>query len=264
MIEPHINEAELRKKIVELFDYRLFPQLLEASHVDEALQSIFIEHLIQLQTNIYFLDAHLEANWQTNPQILNLHWDNIKNSLDPFHIPTDQYTAYLNHIKKYEKHELELRQGKSPLRFDMEYFYFYKSCDVKLLRRLIYERFQLTPVCGMLSDWRFYDLVTEVNDDIEDLFEDLDFINGNRFLISLLYYDKMKSKKIYSDFLDDILAKAKNKYLSCTGLYKEVIYSVTLQRISETKELLDQRIEEIQNEQLQASRLFKYQNILQK
>jgi len=176
MIEPHINEAELRKKIVELFDYRLFPQLLEASHVDEALQSVFIEHLIQLQTNIYFLDAHLEANWQTNPQILNLHWDNIKNSLDSFHIPTDQYTAYLNHIKKYEKHELELRQGKSPLRFDMEYFYFYKSCDVKLLRRLIYERFQLTPVCGMLSDWRFYDLVTEVNDDIEDLFEDLDFI----------------------------------------------------------------------------------------
>jgi len=82
--------------------------------------------------------------------------------------------------------------------------------------------------------------------------------------LTLLYYDKMKSKKIYSDFLDDILAKAKNKYLSSTGRYKEVIYNVTLQRISETKELLDQRIEEIQNEQLQASRLFKYQNILQK
>jgi hypothetical protein len=264
MIEPHINEAELRKKIVELFDYRLFPQLLEAGQVDDAVKSSFFEHLIELQTKIYYLDAHLEANWHTDPNILHLHWDNIKSALDPFHIPPDQYSAYLNHIKKYEKHELELRQGKSPLRFDMEYFYFYKSCDVKLLRRLIYEKFQLTPACGRLSDWRFYDLVTEVNDDIEDLFEDLDFINGNRFLISLLYYDKMKSKNIFSDFLDDILTKAKNKYLSSTGRYKHIIYEVTLQRISETKELLDQRIDEIQTEQLQASRLFKYQNILQK
>jgi len=264
MIEPHINEVELRKKIIELFEYRLFPQLLEAGHANDTIQYTFLENLIQLQTKIYYLDAHLEANWQTDLQMLTLHWDNIQNSLGSFNVPADQHRTYLNHIKKYEKHELELRQGKSPLRFDMEYFYFYKSCDVKLLRRLIYEKFLLTPECGRLSDWRFYDLVTEVNDDIEDLFEDLDFINGNRFLISLLYYDKSKSKQIFSDFLDKIEVKAKNKYLSATGRYKNIIYDVTLKRILETKELLDHRIDEIQEEQLQASRLFKYQNILQK
>ena len=264
MIEPHINEAELRKKIVELFDYRLFPQLLEAGHVDDAEQSSFLENLIQLQTQIYYLDAHLEANWETDLQKLNFHWDRIKSSLALFNVSVDQYHSYLNHIKKYEKHELELRFGKSPLRFEMEYFYFYKSCDVKLLRRLMYEKFQLTPACGRLSDWRYYDLVTEVNDDIEDLFEDLDFINGNRFLISLLYYSKIKSKQIFSDFLDEIGAKAKDKHNSSTGLYRNVIYDVTLKRISETKVLLDQRIDEINEEQWSASRLFKHQIILQK
>jgi hypothetical protein len=264
MIEPHINEAELRKKIIELFEYRLFPQLMESSEAGYGIKNIFLENLIQLQTNIYHLDAHLEAHWETNPHLLSLHWDSIKSALAIFEVPAEQYHAYLNHIKKYEKHELELRLGKSPLRFEMEYFYFYKSCDVKLLRRLMYEKFQLAPACGRLSDWRYYDLVTEVNDDVEDLFEDLDFINGNRFLISLLYYDKEKSKQIFSDFLDGIGVKAKDKHKNSTGLYSDVIYEVTMKRISETKVLLDQRIDDINEEQWKASRLFKHQIILQK
>ena len=73
MIEPHINEKELQKKIIALFDYRLFPQLMESSPVNQNIKNIFLKDLIRLQTNIYHLDAHLEANWEVNEKILNLH-----------------------------------------------------------------------------------------------------------------------------------------------------------------------------------------------
>ena len=61
-------------------------------------------------------------------------------------------------------------KGLLPTRLEMEYFYFYKSCDVKLLRRLIYEtRLKGSKSFGSLSDWRYFDLVTEVNDDVADI-----------------------------------------------------------------------------------------------
>lgn len=264
MIEQHMNEDELLCKINELFQYRLFPQLFSESNAGEDANMKFLNRLIDLQKNIYYLDAHLEANWQTDETVLAWHWDNIIRSLCELEISVENTSAYLNHIRKYEKHELELRLGKSPLRFDMEYFYFYKSCDVKLLRRLIYEKFQLSPGCGQLSDWRYYDLVTEVNDDIEDIFEDLDFINGNSFLISLLYKGKSVTQRIFSDFLNEIAFKAKNKYSASSGRYKELIFESTNQRIAETQQLLFDRLDVIRDEQLKESMLFNHQTIPQK
>ena len=186
MIELHIDEKVLEQKIEALMEYRLFPLLFDESTLPKEEKRKFYDGLIDLQYAIYLLDAHLEANWEVNDQVLQSHWSNIKDKLNQLGIKQENAGAYLSHIKKYEKHELELRQGRSPLRFDLEYFYFYKSCDVKLLRRLIYEKMHLEKTCGALADWRYYDLITEVNDDVEDLMEDLQFINGNRFLISLL------------------------------------------------------------------------------
>lgn len=257
MFETHIDEKSLHEKIISLFDYRLFPQLLQYGGKSDDENKEFYQNLIDLQTAIYHLDAHLEAHWDTDNTKLAWHWDNIKSKLNVFNIDNELSIAYLNHIKKYEKHELELRAGKTPLRLDMEYFYFYKSCDVKLLRRLIYESLRLSPQCGKLSDWRYYDLVTEVNDDVEDLFEDLDFINGNRFLISLLVNGKKETLDKFSKFLDDVEIKAQEKFHSNRGRFKSEIFEQTCIRVKETKILLESQVEKIGQASLSHSKLLK-------
>jgi hypothetical protein len=258
MFEPHIDENALQEKIVTLFNYRLFPELLKVGSENSIANEIFIKKLIALQTAIYHLDAHLEANWVTDETKLNGHWNNIIDKLQVFNIYKQDTVSYLNHIRKYEKHELELRAYKTPLRLDMEYFYFYKSCDVKLLRRLIYESYRLTPNCGKLSDWRYYDLVTEVNDDVEDLFEDLDFINGNRFLISLLYHGKKDTFDVFTKFLDIILDEAQEKYHTSKGGFRTEILDHTLIRVNETKILLEMQLDKITFEELKRSKLEMY------
>ncbi len=258
MIEQHINEADLRNKILSLFEYRLFPQLINETNEPDELARKFTEDLVKLQASIYYLDAHLEAHWQTDEAILSWHWENIIKHLNVFGIDNKSSATYLNHIKKYEKHELELRTGKTPLRLDMEYFYFYKSCDVKLLRRLIYEKYKLSPIYGQLADWRYYDLVTEVNDDVEDLYEDLDFINGNRFLISILLLGKQKTKVIFDQFLELVEIKSLEKYQNSNGKMKEEIFTQTKQQITETKNLINNRLESVSHDVLEHSRISKY------
>lgn len=263
MTEPHINETELLTKIYDLFEYRLFPDLLTRAGIDDAESRTYLGSLARLQSAIYHLDAHLEANWNTSPGTLAWHWQRITECLSSMGVDPARAGEYLNHIRKYEKHELELRQGKSPLRFDTEYFYFYKSCDVKLLRRLIYEQYQLAPSSGTLADWRYYDLVTEVNDDVEDLFEDLTFINGNLFLISLIIRGKRETGDTFVKFLAEVEKKSAERAKSAGHYYNEVIMPLTVRRLSETRDLIESRIKEISQKQLSESRLFKHQTITQ-
>lgn len=255
MIEQHINEEELRKKITGLFEYRFFPTLMASADDTPDNISIFNENLIELQEAIYYLDAHLEGNWQTDQRILQWHWKNIESKLLNFNLAEIETGPYLNHIRKYEKHELELRDGKTPLRLDMEYFYFYKSCDVKLLRRLIYEKYKLSPQWGNLADWRYYDLVTEVNDDVEDLSEDLSFINGNRFLISIILKGKTETKRVFDDFLKQILAKSLDKYHLHQHEWLRELHHMTEVQVKTTKSLIDQQIDSISMATLKDSRL---------
>ncbi len=263
MTEKHINEKKLLHKIEKLMQYRLFPEILAESCLDSKIKSEFYQKLIHLQKAIYYLDAHLEANWAIDNRILFLHWDNIYTCLLDFNISNHNRGEYVNHIRKYEKHELELREGKSPLRFGMEYFYFYKSCDVKLLRRLIFEKLGLPGSVCKLSDWRYYDLITEVNDDIEDLAEDLDFINGNRFLISLIQNGRESTKTEFLKFIDEIGFKAKQKYTSSEGKFNKQIFNETILRIEETKKLLNQVLKQVDDKSLVQSKLFKHQLSLQ-
>ena len=258
MVEQHIDEMDLRKKIETLMEYRMFPILFDHSDLSVDEKSIFYQRLIDLQYAIYLLDAHLEANWEVDYLILQNHWSNIINKLKSFGINEENASSYLTHIKKYERHELELRSGKSPLRFDMEYFYFYKSCDVKLLRRLIYEKMNLTKTCGALADWRYYDLITEVNDDVEDLMEDLQFINGNRFLISLLKLGKEKTLKEFTNFLNQIFLKSELKLDQTHYKLKNVVFERTNQQVIETLKLMIQTIENLDEKLLGESKLLSH------
>ncbi len=260
MVESHINPEELNKKIIALFEYRLFPELMALDdQMNERAKSDFWEKLIALQTAIYHLDAHLEANWEVKTEVLAFHWQNISRELENLNILKGNHHLYLNHIHKYEKHELDLRQNLLPLRFDMEYFYFYKSCDVKLLRRLIYEKMKIKDVAGSLADWRYYDLITEVNDDVEDIYEDLQFINGNRMLIAIHIEGREKARHDFLTFVLKIKEKAHSRYkASNKSRMNKVIYDITNQRIEETIALMEKNIREIKDIDLEESRILQF------
>jgi len=195
-------DKELRSKIIALFEYRELPKLIEIG--SGTLDKDYYELLIQLQADIYYLDHELETNWHVSTSAIEDRWAAIYQSLTALGVPRDKHDEYCRHIYKYQRHELELRQRRFPMRLSMEYFYFYKSCDVKLLRKLIYDKYPVLQREVKLSDWRVFDLITEVNDDVEDLYEDLDTINGNRFLLSLLQQGPTATAAIYQDYLQEL------------------------------------------------------------
>jgi hypothetical protein len=90
----------------------------------------------------------------------------------------------------------------------------------------------------------YYDRITEVNDDIADLVEDLKTFNGNRFLISILRKGIRKTVKQYQTFLLEVTAEA-NAYFK-SHLHKgqnKQLHDWTLIRSTETKELLTRMME---------------------
>ncbi|MFZ1704129.1 MAG: hypothetical protein WAT79_07260 [Saprospiraceae bacterium] len=207
---PKVKSQQLMlDKILTLFEYRMFPYLMDHIPFETVKKAEFNDNLIELQKSIYYLDATLESAWEVDHEQRHRLWNDIvkdvKTCLPMGVLPQ----TVLRHIEKYEKHELNIRENKWPNRLKMSYFYFYKSCDVKLLRYLIYEFGELTKVFGSLSKWRDFDFVTEVNDDITDLNEDLYCYNGNRFLIQLLMNGKSHTFREFDDFLQGLLEKTK-------------------------------------------------------
>lgn len=254
MFEPHIVETDLKSKMEELFRYRFFYEIL-----DENEDAALFEQLYALQTAIYHLDAHLEAHWKTDQKNLDFHWDNIKTNLIKFGVQDSELPSYLNHIAKYQQHEMDIRKGLLPTRLEMEYFYFYKSCDVKLLRRLIYEtRLKGSKSFGSLSDWRYFDLVTEVNDDVADIFEDLSFINGNRFILTMGLMGKDEAKRVFIEFLQDIQQTIKKKLSLTKNPFLHQLHKLTLQHIHETILLIQKNTEAMDQQTLAGAKLFQY------
>jgi len=197
-------------KIVELFKYRKLDKLLKIGHYN--MDSPLAKKLIDLQDAIYQLDLYLESNWKTSKTKLKTYWKGIHNRLLDLGVPKKEYEDYLKYIHKYQAHELAMRNGKLPTSMSLSYYYFYKSCDVKLLRRIIYDYIPELSKFWTLADWRQFDFITEINDDIEDLYEDVDVINGNYFLISLKENGVDKTKKLFADYLARMSEEANKRF----------------------------------------------------
>jgi hypothetical protein len=231
-------EPTLRNKITELFEYRDFPLLYKFSKIAPSSIEIFNENLIQLQASIYHLDFYLETNWQIKKNEKATYWRNIKNQLAKFDIAQKDVDQYLSHIYKYEERELNLRKNKLPISLSTENYYYYKSCDVKLIRRLIYENLSNIKNLFTLSDWRYFDLVTEINDDASDLEEDLSTINGNLILIS--YYELGRDATIdyFNTFLDYCDRESEKRFGNEKNSFKKQIHKRTRDQIKATKKII--------------------------
>jgi hypothetical protein len=234
-------KTDLLHKIHDLFDYRGFPILFKNATSEQILKDGLYQKLIQLQADIYHLDSYLENNWDVNDMGLEVYWSEIFNSLSSIGVTSEKHHDYVKQILKYQKHEIELRSYKLPTRMSMEYFYFYKSCDVKLIRRLIAEFLPGLQEPILASEWRYFDLITEINDDVTDIEEDISTINGNRVLISLNTLGSKQTLKDFSAYMTEVVKKSKEKYASGSTKEKN-IHERTVEQATITKQLLDQKM----------------------
>lgn len=240
-------DLQLLGKIKDLFDYRGFPELYKISGADKNTIATLNKQLTDLQAKIYYLDSYLEQNWDLSEKELNRYWKDIHSSLIDLGVKKSDLMDYTNHILKYQKREVELRKNLLPTRLSFDHFYFYKSCDVKLIRRLMCEKLPVINFLFKAADWRYFDLVTEVNDDVSDLEEDLTTINGNRVLISIQEFGKLRTIQMFSDFLNEIELNTKKRFASSKHAYKLEIHNRTLQHIEATKKLLIKKVKQFDN-----------------
>jgi hypothetical protein len=105
-----------------------------------------------------------------------------------------------------------------------------------------------------LGDWGYYDIITEVNDDIEDLAEDCKIYNGNRFLISILQNGKQKTLKAYLGFIKDINKKATLRFAKDR---KNPVKNWLKVQSKETKKLLFSQLNKNSMRSLKQSKLAK-------
>lgn len=229
----------LNAKIKTLFTYRDFDHLYELGELSIARKERLEANLIRLQQDIYFLDEYLESNWKLEQNELKLYWNHIHQSLSNLGVSSSDYDLYSAHIYKYQRHETQLRTNKDLLRLSMEYFYFYKSCDVKLLRRIIYNYAPKISRYYSLADWRCFDLITEVNDDVEDLIEDMDTINGNRLQLAINKNGISEARNEFVVFMDQIENQSEARASIKKSKYYDSIHAKVIQQVEETKKLLE-------------------------
>ncbi|HSF90270.1 MAG TPA: hypothetical protein VLA46_12685 [Saprospiraceae bacterium] len=235
--KKYTGEPEIRHKIEELFTYRKLIGLLQQGGLDK--DKVFYEHLVDIQYQIYLLDAYLEGAWDLDKAALASCWEKIKDSLSKLNYSSTQIDQLLREIREYERIERNCRKGKWPTKVSFRKFYTTKSCDVRLIRHLIYDAQPELKRVWKEKDWTYYDLITEMNDDIADVVEDLNTYNGNRFLISVLRKGSVKTEKQYRAYMEKTTSKAK-EYFKKHGDAgdNQQLYTWTMERSVETLDLL--------------------------
>lgn len=197
--------TDLEKKIHELFEYRQLPLLLSALDMTSGEGRRFEAMMVELQVAIFNYDQVLEESWMLDDERLKTLWLNIEDSLAKFGANRDRISKYLHQIEVYASNEKGIRQGRRLSEIPFWVFYYYKSCDVRLMRRLIYRHTQYRPDnVPRYSDWMLFDLVTEINDDITDLKEDIGTYNGNRLLHEVIEKGWSEAMVVYSGSLEDL------------------------------------------------------------
>lgn len=207
------DESEIREKINILFSYRKLTTLLHLTGLEH--DKSFTAGLIDLQLNIYLLDAYLESVWQLDDTILEERWQSIYQSMERLGFQKTKSKKWLKEIRLYERIEKNSRRNKWPTRVPFRTFYTIKSCDVRLIRQLIYAQAPTLKKEWKQSSWAYYDMITEINDDITDVREDLPTYNGNRFLISILRKGLAPTMTTYERKIDRLMTESEKYFGRC-------------------------------------------------
>lgn len=246
----------LQDKILSLFELRKLPYLAKLNNVgDDKLW----QQLIDLQASIYYFDHYLENNWILNQKEISEHWNLIYSELKKLGYSDEEAVKKCAHIHRYAIHESQLRESKTPLRLNFEYFYYYKSCDVRLMREILFQKSNAPAFLRNISDWRYFDLITEIYDDVEDVFEDVSSINANAFLISMIKKGKAYTQASFFELIELILEKAQNRTMKFNNEINKNILEWTIEMAADTKDLIKKQIDQTDlNEMKSNSKLENY------
>lgn len=228
-----------KDKILELFEYRKLPQLI--SRLDGVNSKKLYKKLINVQRAIYDLDAYLESRWTMQDKILKDLWTNITTAVMDCGYSQEKAENLCKSIRRYQLHEMQLRDNKLPLRLQAEYYYFYKSCDVRLMRQIIYDQSPEMKKEHNVTDWRYFDLVTEVNDDVSDVKEDMETINGNMFMIMIAEKGKKETQAFFNDFLDSIILNSSDRFAEEKNKIKKKIHKWTIKYAADTRDAINNK-----------------------
>jgi len=250
----------VEKKIRTLFKYRKLPYLL--SYLDKKDARRLKSDLITLQVAIYELDHYLETNWKLSNNKLKSYWKGIYRALGNIGIDLNVAFEMTNHIRRYQRHEEQLRDGMMPTLINKEFYYYYKSCDVRLMREIIYKiNPSITKDCT-LEDWRYFDIITEINDDIEDVFEDQKTINGNMFLIQVIEDGLGITIKDFERFISEILTKENARHLASDSNSSKKLNKATIKEANQTLRLLHANAKKLERKSIRRQMPLVAQKIL--
>ena len=196
------EDQNILEKIRSLFAFRHIPELIEWCHADQP--DTLLKGLEHLQSAIYELDSYLESNWELENGSIDQYWQDIFGSLHDLGVKEEEYAHLTRNIRKYEILERGIRQGHSLSRLPIRNAYVIKSCDVKLMRQLCFEKYPNLALTHHEDDWILFDLFTEVHDDLSDVYEDASTYNGNRFLITCIEHGPEEAVSSYRGFLDKL------------------------------------------------------------
>lgn len=228
---------DIKQKITDLFLYRQLPWLGEELGIPH-LPS-FLESLMKLQYAIFLYDSELEKSWYPQMDILNKYWSGMEAELELMDVPKESVEDYLYQIKIYAENELSMREGKKLSDLPILKFYYYKSCDVRLMRRLMYKSVS-NPAEVRYSDWLLFDMITEINDDISDFEEDLDTFNGNRFLWSIKESGWENTLNEYRSTINRVEQELKRKLKTHVSHYLRNILEAGLKEVSNTRAKMEE------------------------
>ena len=255
-VSSSVKEQE--DKIETLFAYRLIPWLLKRSRLRN--KKLFYRQLEQLQKNIYALDTYLESIWDLKEEVLLKKWKKIFKALEKFGLSKKEQGEWCREIFVYQKQEIALRKKLQPTRLDISKFYFYKSCDVKLMRRLLYRADPELNKTVSYSDWIGFDYLTEVNDDIEDVFEDCEVYNCNRFLFALYNWGKSVTSKEYLTFIGQIQKESEIRLETMDSKEKRKVLKQTIMTAEDTRALLIKQLKSKQLKRISTSKVIETWN----
>ena len=240
-VKKYSGEKAIKEKIQLLFSYRKLTDLMQKTKLHKDVS--FRNKLTDLQYRIYLLDAYLEGQWELDPEQLKAYWQAINKALSAFDYSAKKLKSQLAEIRMYELIETNTRLNKWPTKVSFKEFYTTKSCDVRLMRHLIYRSYPALNDVWNENAWAYYDLITEINDDIADVTEDLPTYNGNRFLISILRKGEKKTAEQYRSYLEKVTSKAHAYFKKHNRVGENMqLLDWTLSRSVETIKLLDTTI----------------------
>jgi len=234
----------MEKRVEDLFRSRRIHELIHdaspSGNTDLNLQ------LRNLQKSIYQLDHYLETTWSLKKGELNGYWRNIMQNLTPFEPDKSLREALVSQIHKYESYEIDLRTGRLPIRLSFRYWYYYKSCDVKLIRKLLYQTDPQLEEQIRQQDWLYFDLISEIEDDVHDLFEDCRTFNCNRFLISIWKKGSQRTRDDYFAYLEKLDSKFQDHVVARGGSFKvKGLFRSVSQQIRTTRKQIDKQLNQL-------------------